>query len=47
MEDLFQLALAVFFAAALLVTGQLFMEYGSSGPLDVPSGAAVLSQIIK
>ena len=34
MEDLFQLALAVFFAAALLVTGQLFMEYSSSGPLD-------------
>jgi hypothetical protein len=47
MEDLFQLALAVFFAAALLVTGQLFMEYSSSGPLDEPSVAAVLSQVTK
>jgi len=44
MEDLFQMALAAVFAAALLITSQFFMEYRSSKLRDVSAVVAVASQ---
>lgn len=44
MEDLFQIALVVVFAAVMLVTGLLFIEHRSSKPLDARAVAAVISQ---
>ena len=41
MEETFQLALVAVFAAVLLVTSQLFMEYRSLKILDGPAVAAV------
>ena len=41
MEETFQLALVAVFAAVLLVTSQLFIEYRSSKILDGPAVAAV------
>ena len=47
MEEIFQLGLVVVFAAVLLVTGQLFMEYRSSKIFDGPAVAAVTSSAVK
>ena len=44
MEGIFQMALVVVFAAVLLVTGQLFLEYRSSKIFDGPAVAAVTSR---
>jgi hypothetical protein len=44
MEDLFQMALVVVFAAVMLVTGQLFIEHRSSKLLDAPAVATVASR---
>jgi hypothetical protein len=47
MEGTFQMALVVVFAAVLLVTGQLFLEYRSSKIFDGPAVAAVNSRAVK
>jgi hypothetical protein len=47
MEELFQIALVIVFAAVLLVTGQLFMEYQSSKIFDGPALTAVTSSAVK
>jgi hypothetical protein len=41
MDEESQLALVVFFAAVLLVSGQLFMQYRSSKSFDGPVVVAV------
>jgi hypothetical protein len=47
MEEVFQLALVVVFAAVLLVSGQLFMEYQSSRIADGPVVATLTSGEVK
>jgi hypothetical protein len=47
MQEMFQLALVVVFAAVLLVTGQLFMEHRSSKPFGGSAVAAAISGAVK
>ena len=47
MEEIFQLALVVVFAAVLLVIGQFVMEYRSSKIFDGPAVTAVTSSVVK
>jgi hypothetical protein len=47
MEEVFQLALVVVFAAVLLVSGQLFMEYRASQSFGGPVLATLNSGGVK
>jgi hypothetical protein len=47
MEEVTQLALVVFFAAVLLVSRQLFMEYRASRNFDRPVVATLTSGEVK